>query len=541
MENDSHLDYYTKNPAIIEIKDLLLEQHCHCVNNHDAPKINEHDNCKETLELILKYCTILDYNYRPSKNNNNDKRLSYSIRKIINDKKRDGKPCTCFKDDKIDLLRLAIRCNTDGIKKLLIPKFSTVQDRENRKNMESLKELQIRELLCHCKNQKNDSYGVLIQILIHINDINNKYQKLKATKKNYIFKQNLNKKIILIFKDVNIERKLNGLKCNYQALGRELDGSKMVKKLEKKINTLNKNIKTKNKNLQNFLGINKIILLKHCNCFIEKGFFSITKLPFKINMSNPEGKVILRKLLKYMKHNVLSTIDLINFLGLGPNVILPTTFSLSRHYEKDKRKKEFRRTSIFGHAIRIIYKESLIELYNIHFNTLSFLDRSTSYTKLNRWESYTDKNNKEVVNIINKDHLAILEKLYDMSKFDENFEFYKKQHSKGKSWLQTKIEYFDPKDTLPEIIKGLNTKLHSEMSLYSIGKLKAILDSRKKTCTSWLRVNLLCTHIVLEKLGADFITIIEQKMDPYNLKNQPNIPPPFDKAKYIEQLFSQKS
>ena len=555
MENDSHLDYDTQNPEVVEMKGLLLEQHCYCVNNHHAPKINEHDDCAKTLKLIIKYCTILDYAYYQFENNNNDKRPSYSIRNIINNNKRGGKPCTCFKNDKIDLLDLAMSSNNTNKnkKRQKLPQFRTVQDRENRKNMESLKKLQISELLCNCENKKNYNYGTLIQIIIYINNIKNKYQKLKTKKDNCIFEKELNEKISLIFNDVNIKRKLNGLECNYQALAIEDDGSKMVKQLEKKINTLNKDIETKDKTWKNLLAIKKIIRLQHCNCFIEKGFFSIAKLPFKINVSNPEGKVILRELLKYMKLNVLSTPDLINFLELGPNVILPNTFSIYDKKDRFKRKKKLKQTSILGHTIRIIYKKSLIELYNAHFNTPFFLDRSTSDTKLNHWCMYADKNNeenKEMVNIINKDHLVILERLYDMSMLDKNFEFYKKQQNKGRSWLQTKRECFDPKDTLPEIIKGLNSKLFPKLYIDLIIKIGATSmkgykamsedDFQIRNIENEHERMALSSRKVSKKLGADFITIIERIMNPYNLKNQPNIPPPFDKAKYIKQ-FSQKS
>ena len=498
---DFYLDYDTENPEVVEMKGFLLKKHCHCVNNSHAPKINKHDDCTKTLELILKCCTILDYYYRPSKNNNNDKRPLLSIRKIINDKKRGGKPCTCFNNDERNLLHLALNNKAKKTRKKL-PKFNTVQDIENRKRIESSKELQIRELLCNCKNEENYSHSALIQILSHIND-------------------------------------------------------------------------TKNKKLQNLLEIKKIIILQHCNCFIEKGFFSITKLPFKINVSNLKGKAILRKLLKYMKLNVLSTPDLINFLGLGPNVILPNTFSILHydkrfgltHYdkkftlkryqydkyldEKDKIKKELKQTSILGHAMRIIYKKGLIELYNVHVNSPFFLDWQTSYNKLRHWCTYADKKNKEVVNIINKDHLVILEKLYDMSLFDENFEFYRKQHSKGRSWLQTKIECFDPKDTLPEIITGINTKLYPELCFDCLGKISACnMTGYERQSRDFLMTGRNTTQqeknelhpfpAVLKKLGADFRTIIERIMDPYNLKKQPNTLPPFDKAKFIKQ-FSQKS
>ncbi len=396
---------------------------------------------------------------------------------------------------------MAIRYNNtkknNKSKKILIPKFSTVQERKNRKNMESSRKLQISELLCNCKNKNNYSHGALVEILLYINDIKDENQKLKTKRDNCIFEKELNK------------------------------------------------------NLQNLLAIRKIIRLQHCNCFIEKGFFDITELPFKINVSNPEGKVILRKLLKYMKHNVLSTIDLINFLGLGPNVILPNTFSISHYDKKDKRKKELKQTSILGHAIRIIYKKSLIEFYNVHFNTPFFLDRSTSDIKLKHWYKYYDmhknKNNKEVVNIINKDDFVILEKLCDMSTFDKNFEVYKKQHSKERSWLQTKRECFDPKDTLSEIIKGLNSKLYPELYFDLLGKIvvtnikkyKAISKDILRNKDSEFKPMAQSSYEVSKKLGADFITIIEKTMDPYNFKKQPNIPPPFDKAKYIKQ-FSQK-
>ncbi len=115
------------------------------------------------------------------------------------------------------------------------------------------------------------------------------------------------------------------------------------------------------------------------------------------------------------------------------------------------------------------------------------------------------------------------------------------------------IKCFDPKDTLPEIIIGLNRKLYSELCFDLLKKISAVNmkhykemkemseDSMRKKEGCYKDIcYALSSNKVLKKLGADFITVIERIMDPFNLEKQPNIPPPFDKTKYIER-FSQKS
>ena len=523
MENDSHLDYDTKNPEVVEMKGLLLEQHCYCVNNRNAPKIDKQDDCEKTLELIINFCTVIDYFRQSQLKNNNADRPSYGIRKIINNDKRNGKLCTCFNSDKNYLLHLAI-CSkqTNGIY------------RKNIKDMKSKD--QIRELFCNCKNKIENGSDVLIQILNYINNEEEKYKKLLGGKKMCILGKEINEKLL-----------------NHQSSEKSSKSKayERKKRFENQTKRLKKNINTKNENLNSLLAIKKIIILQHCNCFLdEKGFFSIAKLPFKINVANTKGRVLLTKLLKCMKNEVESTIDLINFLELEPNVILPNTFL---HYDENKnkdKKKKLQQTSIFGHAIRIIYEKNIIKLYNSHWETIlegsqddciSNEKLAKSIDRVDTWNKYCNKN-ENTVEILSEKHKNLLAYLYDMSKFCNNFEFYKKQHSndrfwlysetKDGYWLQTKREYLDPKNDLNEIITGINTKLEIEMSSNMSNKLVNLWSQFSQNYVNNI-------YAILKKLGGDFIKTIKQISNPYNFKKQSNIPPPFDKTKYIEQ-FSQK-
>lgn len=103
------------------------------------------------------------------------------------------------------------------------------------------------------------------------------------------------------------------------------------------------------------------IITYGCSCINENedGSIKIEELPFKINMNNPRGKTVLKQAMENMSIDLDSTVSIVNWLKLDPNIIMPGSGKIEFQSDGVMNSSSEKRyyTSLLGRIIRLIYKD----------------------------------------------------------------------------------------------------------------------------------------------------------------------------------------